>query len=330
MKSKEEIKQVTLDYLSRQIDIWNTTATKKKKITVTWRKRMFALILMGTFFGLLSQEFINDTWSICVFEKAFSISQILALASGVSIALSTFAGAQILTSDLERTQIKSRSTAEALKVQAYLYLMNANPYSKENAEKRLYERVESILSGVKDITPFIEGVDVHNSLEERLLRIITFGIYNRDKNDSHWVQKFDINMKFDDYFEERVKGQINGYYLKKAAEFQRVIKRGNSFSIIFGFIGVAIGASAATGDSGNSMWIAFLSAASASIASYLHSNKYEYLMLSYISTASQLELITAKHQSMVTMNQNLEKKLVVESETIFAMEENELNSWAEE
>ena len=50
MKNKDRVRQSAVDYVAKQIDIWNRTAVSKKQITTTWRKRTFILILMGTFF----------------------------------------------------------------------------------------------------------------------------------------------------------------------------------------------------------------------------------------------------------------------------------------
>ena len=320
-------KQPALDYMTRQIDIWNRTAVRKKGITTTWRKRTFVLILLGTFFGLLSQDLpIPPDWITFTDEEQELVNQIFAICSAISVALASYAGTQILTTELETSQIKARSTAEALTVQAYLYLMDAPPYGGPNAEPLLYERVEIILKEVKDIIPYIADKKPQVPLGKKLLRILTLGIY-KARPKSEWVRTFDPRMSFDQYFEERVMGQINGYYLKKAAGFQRVVNRGKNMGVILGFVGVVMGSVAATENPEASMWIAFLSTASASIASYLHANKYEYLMVSYITTANQLELISAKHKSTTPSNQMGSRKLVAETETIFAMEH---NAWISE
>ncbi len=317
-------KQHTLDYRGRQIDTWNKTAVKKKKVTTTWRKRTFVLILLGTFLGLLSQGFpIPESWGFLneiLLQKAFAIG------SALSVAIASYAGTQILNSDHEKSQIKARSTAEALTVQGYLYLMKAPPYHVDNAEPVLYERVEQILADVRDIIPFLGADEDRISFKGRLLKILSLGFY-RPKPKEAWVLSFDASMSFSQYFEERVKGQINGYNLKKAAAYQKVDNRGNSASVILGFVGIFIGTIAATNNPQASMWIAFLSTVSASIASYLHSNKYEYLMISYINTANQLELISAKHQSIEDADHQRKRRLVAETETIFAMEH---NAWISE
>ena len=91
------------------------------------------------------------------------------------------------------------------------------------------ERVEVILKEVRDIIPVISNGVKKSNFRQSLLKAISFGIY-KSKVKSHWVQEFDVNMTFEEYFKDRVDDQINGYYLKKAAEFQEIVNRGNSIS----------------------------------------------------------------------------------------------------
>ncbi len=313
-------KRSALDYLTSQIDVWNRTANKKKKTISVWRRRVFFLVLFGTVCGLLSQQL--STLEGAEHIGSLDIHEILAILSAISIALSSFAGTQILSSELEKNQIKARAASEGLKVQAYLYLMEASPYAGKNKEKVLYERIERIMKEVANSTPDLEIVHNKKLLAYKLKNAISFGRLSRESKKEVWKQTFDINMTFQEYIQERVEGQINGYYLKKAAQFQKYLNRGNSWALIFGFMGVAVGAVAASYNSGISMWIAFLTTATASIGSYLASNRYEYLMLSYVSTASQLELIAAKYKSMESATSKAQKKFVAETESIFAMEHN--------
>ena len=333
MNNRDKARQAAIDYVARQVDVWNRTAVSRKQVTITWRKRTFILILLGTFFGLLSQQipFIEGDLfkayeNVDLNNSVQLAHKIFAVCSALAIALASYAGTQILTSDLEKGQIKARATCEALKVQAFLYIMHAPPYATGKSEEILYERVEVILKEVRDIIPVISNGVKKSNFRQSLLKAISFGIY-KSKVKSHWVQEFDVNMTFEEYFKDRVDDQINGYYLKKAAEFQEIVNRGNSISFLLGFVGVVIGTVAVIVSGGLSMWIAFLSTASASITSYLHSNKYEYLMISYISTANKLELLSAKYQNIPEDDLQAQRKLVAETETIFAMEH---NAWISE
>lgn len=331
MENKDKIRQSAIDYVARQIDVWNRTAISKKTLTTTWRKRTFVLILLGTFFGLLSQEipFLDKT-SLEPENSILLMYKVFAGCSAIAMALASYAGTQILTSDLEKTQIKARGTCEALKVQAFLYIMYAPPYSDSRAEEVLYERVELILKEVRDIIPNIVTVNEDTSKSPaflaKMLKVISFGIYQPTRK-KPWIQEFDIKMTLDQYFEERVDDQINGYYLKKASEFQNTVNKGNSISVVLGFIGVVLGTVAVTASDGLSMWIAFLGTASASIGSYLHSNKFEFLMISYVSTANKLELLSAKHRNVPADDLVAQRRIVAETETIFAMEH---NAWISE
>lgn len=343
--TKSQQRRSALDYLEDQIDIWNQTAKYKKDVITTWRKRITISMLVGAAFGLASQQVGQITMSGTgifkhyvpegetilgeyeLFGLGFELQSILATFSAIAIALATYAGSKVLNNDLEKTQLKARATAEALKVQAFLYSMKAPPYSGKNAEKVLFKRIEIILKEVASITPELSTVTA--SKKSRFAKIIAY-LYlgNKTPNvEDRWIQRFKEDITFDEYVEERVNGQIHGYYRVKAAQFQRTINNANAATLIFGFLGIAIGTIGATTNPGISMWIGLLSTGTASIASYIHAGKYEYLLMSYVSTASQLELLSARFQSMTNPSEQMRQRFVSETETIFAAEH---NSWISE
>ncbi len=323
-------RRATLDYLESQIDIWNRTANYKKGVITVWRWRITWTMLIGAAFGLLSKEFSSEYWikkiNLLTDHPDVELHTIFAILSAVAIALSTYAGSRILSNDLEKGQLKARAAAEGLKVQGYLYAMKAPPYSGKNAEKVLFKRVEIIMKDVSSIAPDFTNYKEKKTKFGKFLQVLYTG--KRDPNDENrWIQRFDADMTFKAYVDQRVKGQIDGYYRKKAAEFQKIINNANAAMLIFGFIGVVIGSIGATYSAGLTMWIGLLSTATASIASYVHANKYEYLLMSYVSTASQLELIAARYASMTTPSIYTQRRFVAETETIFATEH---NSWISE
>lgn len=327
---KDSARRATLDYLEGQIDIWNRTANYKKRVITVWRSRITWTLLIGATFGLLSEELNKSSWDpsfyIGDFHVFFEIHNVLAVLSAVFIALSTYAGAKVLSNDLEKSQLKARAAAEGLKVQGHLYAMKAPPYSGKNAEHVLFKRVEIILKEVSTIAP---DFSVYKEKHTKIGRFFQF-LYTgkRDPNDENrWIQRFNENMTFSEYLEERVQGQVHGYYRKKASEFQKTISKANAGVLVFGFIGVVIGSIGATYSPGLSMWIGLISTATASITSYLHANKYEFLLMSYVSTASQLELISARYVSMKTPSIHTQRRFVAETETIFATEH---NAWISE
>lgn len=328
--NNDSARRAALDYLENQIDIWNRTANFKKRVITVWRSRITWTLLIGATFGLLSEELNASKWdvsfNIADFHVFFEIHNVLAVLSAVFIALSTYAGAKVLSNDLEKSQLKARAAAEGLKVQGHLYAMKAPPYSGKNAEHVLFKRIEIILKEVSSIAP---DFSVYKEKHTKIGKFFQF-LYTgkRDPNDENrWIQRFDENMTFPEYLEERVQGQIHGYYRKKASEFQKTISKANAGVLIFGFLGVVIGSIGATYAPGLSMWIGLLSTATASITSYLHANKYEFLLMSYVSTASQLELISARYVSMKTPGIHTQRRFVSETETIFATEH---NAWISE
>lgn len=324
--TKREQRQSALEYIEKLVDKWDRTAINKKRVITVWRKRVMLAMLIGAAFGLASKE-VQDISGVSFTVKTFvfGLDEVFAVISAVAIALSTFAGAKILSSDLEKSQLKARAACEALKVQGYLYAMQAPPYSGKNAESLLFKRIEIILKEVSSVAPELSVHKKRSALGE-FLTILYMGKGDENSNPDQKL-KFKEDMTFHEYVEERVNGQVDEYYRKKAAEFQRIISRANAAMLLFGFAGVVIGTIGATYSTGLSMWIGLLSTASASVASYIHANKYEFLLMSYVSTAGQLELLSARYRSMVTPSEKAQRRFVAETETIFA---NEHNAWISE
>lgn len=341
--TKSQQRRSALDYLEDQVDLWNQTAKHKKDIITTWRKRITIFMLVGAALGLASQQVSQISKEAYPFLETilpdgknllghlniigFELRSVLAALSAIAIALATYAGSKVLSNDLEKAQLKARAAAEALKVQAFLYAMKAPPYSGKTAEKVLFKRIEIILKEVASITPELSTVT--ETKKSNFAKFFSFLYLGRKKESiqDRWIQRFKEDMTFDEYVEERVNGQIDGYYRKKAAQFQRTINTANAATLIFGFLGIAIGTIGATSNPGLSMWIGLLSTGTASIASYIHAGKYEFLLMSYVSTASQLELLSARFQSMTAPSERMRQRFVAETETIFAAEH---NSWISE
>lgn len=327
-ESKSEQRRSALDYIENQVDIWNRTANNKKRVITIWRKRIAIAMLVGAALGLASEEVIDSKFAplFSTSDGSFRIEQALAILSAISIALATYAGAKILSGELEKSQLKARSACEALKVQGYLYSMKAPPYSGKHAEKLLFKRVEIILKDVSNIPPDLSIYGNSDSWLSRFFSVFYMGKKSADEVDL-WKQRFDENMTFDNYIKERVEGQVNDYYRVKASEFQATINKANAATLFFGFAGVAFGAVGATYIAGITMWVGLISTASASITSYIHANKYEYLLMSYISTASELELLAARYKSMEAPSIRMQQRFITETETIFSTEH---NSWLSE
>lgn len=344
-ETKSEQRRSTLDYLEGQIEIWDNTARYKKSIIITWRRRITIYTLIGATLGILSQQvtqiIVDAEWLLGdkattetmsvgsheIFNLGFELHSILATFSAVFVALATFAGTKVLNNHLEKSQIKASTAAEALKAQAYLYAMQAPPYAHKDAEKILFKRVQLILKDVADVTPELSVVA--NKKKTGLGRFISIFYAGRKvlENEEQSPQRFEENVSFERYVEERINGQIHEFYRKNAAKFQRIVNNANAATLIFGFLGVVIGTVGATSSPGFAMWIGLLSTASASIASFIHAGKYEQLLNNYIATANKLELLSAKFLSMKDPDENMRHKFIIETETIFATQ---TNSWLSE
>jgi hypothetical protein len=93
------------------------------------------------------------------------------------------------------------------------------------------------------------------------------------------------------YIKDRVDDQIK-WYRDKAQLYERYVERARIASLVLGAIAVILSVISATGWTAG--WIAAITTITASIAAYLYSGRYQYLILSYQATARRLEALKTR------------------------------------
>ena len=241
---------------------WAATARAQRSHIFSWRTYTLLLTTGGAFLAALSQTTIGLELGT---EYPASISTVLGWLSGVSIALATFFGREILRPGAQNQWVSSRSIAEALKSETYRFRSRTAPYDESDAPERLNENTEKLLEKVTHVqAATLSDEQKRERLPEGPLSV-------------------------DEYIEERVDEQIDNYYHPRVIEYLKVTKRGSIISLGLGAMAVVLALFGAAGWTAG--WIAFITTITASVAAYLYSGRYQYLIVSYQATARQLKLL---------------------------------------
>jgi hypothetical protein len=224
------------------------------------RSRLIALTLIigGAVMGVLADQSASWTSSPQL-PKAF------ALISAVVLAIAAFLSRHVLDSQYERLWVFTRSQAEALKSEAYIYLVKAPPYHCPDRDERLSEKAQEILGEVTQPVALNE--------EEK-----------RKNLPQNWLS-------MEDYIKERVTEQINGYYEPKSLECDKILTRLWRAGFYLGITGAILGGiSSAMADAiWPAAWIAVIGTITGALAAFTFAGRYQYLMTSYTITSRRLK-----------------------------------------
>ena len=102
-------------------------------------------------------------------------------------------------------------------------------------------------------------------------------------------------LSVDQYIDMRVNDQITKFYIPKAIENERIVKRGRQISLFLGALAVVLGALGASG--WTAAWVAVITTVTVAIAAYLYAGRYQYLVISYQATARRLELLRSRWEA---------------------------------
>lgn len=278
--SSATTKNEALGYIWKQYRTYAATSRKHKKVLSTWRYYVLGLSIIGAILATICQqttglEFENNAWWPW-------IPRVLGVLSAIALGLAAFFSKEILSPDQERRWVRSRSLAEALKSQAYLFVTGAPPYDTTEAIDRLYENTEKLLGEVTDLA--VEFI----SEEEQRKRIPP------------------VSLTVDQYIEVRITEQIKKFYLPRAKEHQETMKRGKKISLGLGVAAVILGALGASGWTAG--WVAVISTVTASIAAYLYAGRYQYLVISYQATARRLGLLSSRWRASGKTDADIEER----------------------
>ena len=241
---------------------WAATARAQRSHIFSWRTYTLLLTTAGALLATLSQTISSLELGNQIPD---SVPTILALLGGLAIGLATLFGREILRPEAQQNWARSRSMAEALKSETYLFRSGTPPYDTSEAAEFLNEKTEKLLNNVKDLQTIILSDE---QKEERLPE----GPLSVDK-----------------YIEDRIIEQITNYYEKRVVRYQKVTARGRNISLGLGVLAVILGVLGASGWTAG--WIALITTITAALAAYLYAGRYQYLLVSFQATLRQLNLL---------------------------------------
>ncbi len=241
------------------------TSRRLKKWVVRWRLLVFGLTIAGAILGVLSEQVGGPDW----------LARALGGLAALAIGFAAFFGKEALTTSSQQEWVRARSTAEALKSLAYLYVTRTAPFDGDDASAKVLARAQELEETNSDY-----AVAVLSETERR-------------------KDVLPDQMTVEQYIDKRILDQKDKYYAKQIGLNQQRLAYGNRARLILGGVAVLLGGAKAMGvPFSTAVWVAVISTISASIASFLFAERYNYLVLSYQATARRLDwLLTQWHVS---------------------------------
>jgi len=235
------------------------TSRKLKKDLERGRLLVLMLSLLGAIFATACQ-------SIGHIPNLGVVATLLGYASAICLGGATFFGKELVKPELEKSWIRARARAEAIKSQVFLFITHAKPYDTKDSASVLHNTVNDLIGDTKDIVTLTLTAEQENK-----------GI-------------LPSSLSIEDYVKVRLQDQINYYKDAKAINVNRMLRIRN-WGLILGSVAVILGAVGSSGWSAG--WVAVISTALTSIVAYAYAGRYQYLIISYQSTADRLEYLKA-------------------------------------
>jgi len=281
----------SFEFIWSQYRIWTATAKRLKRELTIARIAVLVFTLLGSFTAILSQNIAPGSGEV--------VSKILGWLSATSIAIVGYVGSKILTEEKEKKWLRARAAAETCKSNSFLYLFRVAPYNTTEDDVILFQKIETLIRTLSAIPQ----ATLPTQEELKGIPPLTFTFAN--------------------YLEERIRKQAKEYYFPKASQYIKYVKRGSQLGITLGLIGFLLGSYGASSSTNNiSVWVAFVSTVSASLTTFLTTNRYQYLSMSFQAMGNQLMILWLKGsriekndiQSQYDFIRNCEEILATENE----------------
>lgn len=245
---------MSVEHAWRQQRIWSAVARGLKRDLQRGRDLVLTLTVIG---ALLSAAAV-------VAELKTTPGKVLAAAGAAAVALAGIAR-QRSGQDAVRAWTRSRSVAEGLKSEVYLYQARVGDYDTSERDRTLDKRVEAIERAAADLTPLKAGIDA----DTRPLPAVS---------------------DTESYVRERIASQITDYYRPQAADLRRRIARLRAVELGLAVTGALVGAAAAVFETDNvAVWVPVVTTVAAAVAAHGAAERYEFMLVEYTRTADELE-----------------------------------------
>jgi hypothetical protein len=279
----------TLVFIWGQYRIWAATAARLKNEITRWRVAAFVLTVLGALTAILSQGVSGFQWE--------ALPKISGWVSAAAVGIAGYAGSKMLSAEKEKKWIQARAAAQQCKSDAYLYLLKVPPYNSVDSDVLIFDRAEGLIRLLSSIpqSPQATGQELKD------IPPADYTFYN--------------------YLDDRIKNQAQHYYLPQAERCRQLHNRGYYWGIGLSVAGFGLGSLGATVQYPFlSLWVAFISTATASITSFVAANRYQYLSMSYRVMANQLMVLWAKGSRIQKEDIEKQKKFIASGEEILTKE----------
>ncbi|MFG2228120.1 DUF4231 domain-containing protein [Streptomyces sp. NPDC048644] len=239
--------------------VWSQAAGHAKRAITRARTVALVLGVTGACAGTTAAQVM--AWSDMAGK---SLAFLSAVAVGLVPLATKRAGPQQV-----RDWTRLRSVSEQLKSELYAYLAHVAPYRDADAPQMLLDRTERALTDASDLV----GHTVALTPRRRALPAVT-----------------DVGS----YLELRVVGQIEGYYLPRAAYMSQLNSQVRRLEVVLAATAAVLGAvSGAFGADWATAWVATITTVAAAVTAHAAASRYAYQEMEFSRTAAELESLTA-------------------------------------
>jgi SMODS and SLOG-associating 2TM effector domain 1/Protein of unknown function (DUF4231) len=255
MSTAQESTQLTRAWAQQRI--WSLTANRLKRGIDRARLAALALGIATAVLAVAAHQ---------VGGLSVLAGQVLSAAAAVTAGAATLVQRRVSSGQI-RDWTRARSASEGLKTEIYSYLGGGAAYTGPDPEpdQRLGENSDGIVQAVGD-------------LERHTLGIVP---------DSKPIPAVhDV----DSYIALRVDDQVGNYYKKKAALYDKRVRRLRGAGDVLGVTALVLAAVAAAFkvDSLNA-WVPVVTTIGTSVAAYIAAARYDHMVIEFLRTAQRLE-----------------------------------------
>jgi hypothetical protein len=214
--------------------VWSQAANRLKGGLTRWRAIALGLTIAGA---------VLATLAVQVAELSSPAGKGLALAGALAVALAPVVRGRF-GSPVVQDWTRARSTSEAVKSEVFMYLAGTGRYRDADRDHQLQDQVEVIQRDAGDLLLHTAG-----------LQPVARGLPPVKDVDS--------------YVEQRVTGQVDGYYRPQAAVQQRRLAQVRQAEFVLGGAGAGLAAVGATWQlNSTTVWVPVLTTVTAALTAH--------------------------------------------------------------
>lgn len=253
MGTVQESAQLTWAWAQQRI--WSLTANRLKRRIDQARLAALALGIATAVLAVVAHQ---------VGGLSVLAGQVLSAAAAVTVGAATLIQRRVSTGQI-RDWTRARSASEGLKTEIYSYLSGGAAYTGSDRNQQLGTKTSGIVDAVSDLQRHALGIEPD-------------------------TKPIPLVHDADSYIALRVNDQIHSYYRKKAAVYERRVRRLRMAGTLLGFVAVVLAAVAAAFkvDSLNA-WVPVVTTIGTSVVAYIAAARYDHMVIEFLRTAQRLD-----------------------------------------